>query len=589
MSFSQAYLLLKDPTHLLELLYSKYGDINEDYEQLYINQILYNKKSHYDTTFKEHQYNNTLDEYLRRFYKSTEALPRIPKLANYYKNYHIFFCKPIFREWKLNVIMNKYGDTKAEVFYKDNYGNDSKLKDEHEHNNVQSSLSSSESVRTKRNNNVNRTIFDKITRKLIEHNKDNKDNKKQQQQSESIVLNVCDDSKLNRTLGLISRRSNNNSFIDLMQTLNVVASKTLMQSSCTNSNSNSNSSRIHVNNKKNIMVGSLCSLTKRIGNGVSNAHNNANNKFIISPKIKMFLSNSSSKTKLSEFKHNNPLNNVNIHQKIPNINMSSNSNNNNNGSSSIIPLHQKHKSYQQQHSINNHSNNINNIFQHKSSRLTRNNSKRFSYNLSLKKSSITNINSLSNNQNATNTRNARMNIIKSPQHLGVNAYFNMIFNLNQNAKTQQHVSNNNNNNTRTKTFFMQYHQQQQQSQRSSSYKENGNNRNSRNQRMFNHNSSMKTINQSGKTLSQTKTLFKRSVNVNVNEIMMNMYHHNVDDTKGSFNHVFHNNNMKIQEMLMKNNNYNKGRIIIKTLNGFNVDSSKRLIIMNAKNKKSKNI
>lgn len=616
MSFSQAYLLLKDPTHLLELLYSKYGDINEDYEQLYINQILYNKKSHYDTTFKEYQYNNTLDEYLRRFYKSTEASPRIPKLANYYKNYHLFFCKPIFCEWKVNVIMNKYGDTKAEVFYKDNYGNDSKLKDEHEHNNVESSLSSSESVRAKRNNNnnnVNRTIFDKITRKLIEHNKDNKGSKKQQQQSESIVLNVCDDSKLNRTLGLISRRSNNNSFIDLMQTLNVVvkdntiANKTIMPSSCTNSNSNSNSSRIHINNKKNIIVSSLCSLTKRIGNDISNNANN-NNKFIISPKIKMFLSNSSSKTKLSEFKHNNPLNNnnINIHQKIPNINMSSNSNNNNNynGSSSIIPFHQKHKSYQQ-HSISNHSNNI---FQHKSSRLTRNNSKRFSYNLSLKKNSITNINSLSNNQNITNTRNVHMNIIKSPQHSSVNAYFNMIFNLNQNAKTQQHVNNGNGNKTHTKTFFMQH--QQQQSQRSTSYKENSN-KNSRNQRVFNHNSSMKTINQSGKTFSQTKTLFTRSVNANaneqnnvmmlqrgknnVNDMMMNVYHHNVDDTKGSFNHVFHNNNnkqynnMKIQEMLMKNNNYNKGRIMIKTLNGFNVDSSNRLIIMNAKNKKSKNI
>jgi hypothetical protein len=155
-----------------------------------------------------------------------------------------------------------------------------------------------------------------------------------------------------------------------------------------------------------------------------------------------------------------------------------------------------------------------------------------------------------------------------------------------------------------------HHQQQQHSQRSSSYKENGSNRNSRNQRMFNHNSSMKTINQSGKTFSQTKTLFTRSVNVNaneqnvmmlqrgknnVNDMIMNMYHYNIDDTKGSFNYMFHNNNkqynnMKIQEMMiMKNNNFNKGRIMIKTLNGFNVDSSNRLIIMNAKNKKNKNI
>jgi hypothetical protein len=274
--------------------------------------------------------------------------------------------------------------------------------------------------------------------------------------------------------------------------------------------------------------------------------------------------------------------------------MSSNSN------GSIIPFHQKHKSYQQ-HSIGNHSNNI---FQHKSTRLTRNNSKRLSYNLSLKKSSIlsnpiTSINSLSNNQNATNTRNAHMNIMKSPQHSAVNAYFNMIFNLNQNAKAQHATSNK----THTKTFFMQ------QSQRSSSYKENSSrnamhNRNSRNQRLFNQNASAKTINQSGKTFSQTRTLFTRSVNANGNEkemqhvmlqrgnneIMNVMYHNNVDETKGSFNHVFHNNNKKIQEMMKHNsNNYNKGRIMIKTINGFNVVSSNRFIIMNAKNKKSKNI
>ena len=600
MSFSQAELLLKDPSRLFELLYSKYGNIDEDYEQLYINQLLYNKKSHYDTAFKEHQYNNSFEEFLRRFYKSSEASPRIPKLANYYKNYHLFFCKPIFREWNLNVIMNKYGDTKAEVFYKDNYGNDSKLKDDHEHN-VESSLSSSESSETRRNNiNVNKTIFDKITRKLIDHTnnaqaqmKGSKSNKKNhnhhKQQSDSLILNICDDSKLNQTLGLISRRSNNNSFFDLMQTLNVVKDQMAIKTSvpCSGSNSNRtyvNNHNIKSNNKNNIIVGSLCSLTKRIGNDISNVNNanntNNNNKFIISPKIKMFLSNSSSKTKLSEFKQNNPMNNINIHHKIPNINMSSNSN------GSIIPLHQKHKSYQQ-HSIGNHSNNINNIFQHNSSRLTRNNSKRLSYNLSLKKSSIlsnpiSSINSLSNNQNATNTRNAQMNIMKSPQHSAVNAYLNMIFNLNQNAKTQ-HV----NNKTHTKTFFIQ----QQQSQRSSSYKEHNNrngvhNRGSRNQRLFNQNSG-KTINQSVKTFSQTKTLFTRSVNVNEKETQHIMLKRgNVNEIMNIY-HKQHN-NTKIQEM-MKGNNYIKGRIMIKTINGFNVDSSNRLIIMNAKNKTNKNI
>ena len=43
----EAYKLIHDPIKLLCLLYSKYGDIEEDLEYYYINQIWYNKSSHY--------------------------------------------------------------------------------------------------------------------------------------------------------------------------------------------------------------------------------------------------------------------------------------------------------------------------------------------------------------------------------------------------------------------------------------------------------------------------------------------------------------------------------------------------------------
>ena len=36
----EAYNLVHDPTKLLSLLYSKYGDIEEDFNDLYTNQIL---------------------------------------------------------------------------------------------------------------------------------------------------------------------------------------------------------------------------------------------------------------------------------------------------------------------------------------------------------------------------------------------------------------------------------------------------------------------------------------------------------------------------------------------------------------------
>ena len=64
----QAYLLIYDPTRLLSLLYSKYGDIEEDENLLYINQLLYNKSSQFNILFKEYQYNDLINEYLKRFF-----------------------------------------------------------------------------------------------------------------------------------------------------------------------------------------------------------------------------------------------------------------------------------------------------------------------------------------------------------------------------------------------------------------------------------------------------------------------------------------------------------------------------------------
>ena len=49
---SEALKLLTDPARLLELLYSKYGDIEEDFSFLMINQFLYNKKTYYNAKFK---------------------------------------------------------------------------------------------------------------------------------------------------------------------------------------------------------------------------------------------------------------------------------------------------------------------------------------------------------------------------------------------------------------------------------------------------------------------------------------------------------------------------------------------------------
>ena len=53
----EAYKLIHDPTKLLSLLYSKYGDVDEDFFILNTNQIIYNRLSHLNILYKEITYN----------------------------------------------------------------------------------------------------------------------------------------------------------------------------------------------------------------------------------------------------------------------------------------------------------------------------------------------------------------------------------------------------------------------------------------------------------------------------------------------------------------------------------------------------
>ena len=191
----QAYKLVHDPTRLLMLLYSKYGDIEEDLNFLYINQILYNRPSHYNTIFKEFQYILFIDEFLKRYYFYQESILRIPKLNDYYKNYHIFFCRPIFRNWKISELMHNYGDNRAEVFYKKNYAT-SNEEEERESSN-ETSLSSLDNITD------NKNIFNKKTRYMIDNNTN----------SNKCTLTLDSSRTLKSNLNLLTKRSKDDSFV----------------------------------------------------------------------------------------------------------------------------------------------------------------------------------------------------------------------------------------------------------------------------------------------------------------------------------------------------------------------------------------
>ena len=210
----KAYKLIHDPVILLNLIYSKYGDIEEDFDLLYINQLVYDKSSHYNIYFKEFQYLHNGEEFLKRFYQKYESKPRIPKLSDYYKNYHLFFCRPNFKDLIISDLMENYGDDKAEVFYKNNYEKSNSKEETNEKHNSES-LSSLDNITD------NKIIFTKKTKKIIDHNLDNNYGTLTLTTNsiKSNLNNNNDKNNNNIEGGLISQRSPNNSFEKMVSNL----------------------------------------------------------------------------------------------------------------------------------------------------------------------------------------------------------------------------------------------------------------------------------------------------------------------------------------------------------------------------------
>ena len=199
----KAYNLIHDPTILLELIYSKYGDIEEDLNLFYTNQLVYDKSSHFNIYYKEYLFMNDSEEYLKRFYKRQETKTRIPKLSDYYKNYHLFFCRPNFKDLVMSDLMENYGDDKAEIFYKKNFDSTNGDKDSENHN--------SDSMSSLDNITDNKIIFTKKTKRIIDKNLD----------PNCGTLTLTNNSNLTgqNTGGLISARSKNDSFEKIVHNL----------------------------------------------------------------------------------------------------------------------------------------------------------------------------------------------------------------------------------------------------------------------------------------------------------------------------------------------------------------------------------
>ena len=163
----EAWRLVHDPVRLFVLLYSKYGEIQEDLYLSYANQLIFNLPTKLNCVFKEIKYSNITKDYLKRSYKKKESFVRIPKLSDYYKNYHLFFCRPTLRHHKLGRIMSNFQDKKAEIFYKNNYKESKEIFTLEKEENIikKNSSISFTSFDNVTNNNI---IFDKYTKKMLD-------------------------------------------------------------------------------------------------------------------------------------------------------------------------------------------------------------------------------------------------------------------------------------------------------------------------------------------------------------------------------------------------------------------------------------
>ena len=203
----KAYKLVHDPIVLLQLIYSKYGELGEDIGVLYINQILYDKPYHYNIAFKEFLYMHNGGEFFKRFYREYESNPRIPKLYDYYKNYNSFFCRPKLADAFISELMEKNGDGKAEIFFKNHY---EKLKS---HSQKTEKHHNSDSLSSLDNITDNKIIFTEKTKKIIDKNLENNNctltlttnsfkknlNNTENEKEKNLIKNYND--------GLVSKRS----------------------------------------------------------------------------------------------------------------------------------------------------------------------------------------------------------------------------------------------------------------------------------------------------------------------------------------------------------------------------------------------
>ena len=154
-------LKLMDKVKLL--LYKKYGKSKQNYYKQKISNLLNSKNTHFYINYQENTLYDDLGEYHKRFYHKWENKSKLKEFYDYYLNYLIFFCRPIFRNFYFNSLLHYCSDVKADIFYKNNYKEEENFIKDNKYTSENNNLIKDKIEK------MNFLVFDKETRNKIDN------------------------------------------------------------------------------------------------------------------------------------------------------------------------------------------------------------------------------------------------------------------------------------------------------------------------------------------------------------------------------------------------------------------------------------
>lgn len=267
--------MLNTIKHIYSTFLTKYKSEPPHYNKTQIENVLTNRSCKISTFTKESTLLTSYNEYLKSYYTFPSINEHLHKYITYYKNYLQFFCKPTFRHSKLNNIIQRHGEKKAETYYNRKYKHKKHMKINNDkvftdtikrninkrskcYNNHINNAISKETIKLNDDNDFNTIINHSIIKDnsilsiLNAFNINNKNNSNSNSntntKSNTFVIRSCNTNLLSNTtstssssnaFGAHSKRFNSNNHVQQRKSnLKLMSQLCLMKSQYRNSNSN---------------------------------------------------------------------------------------------------------------------------------------------------------------------------------------------------------------------------------------------------------------------------------------------------------------------------------------------------------------